>query len=122
MRCGLPPLVSLHLLDGSSRCWLEGDEPLLLSGVGGLHGRRRRVLDVLLLLRRATREARRGREKGSLSRRKRRSLDCKKKKKSEFVAIKPLVGSFSLVGSAHALCFILRVMGTAPDQRGIVRY
>lgn len=45
-------LACLHLLDGSSGGWLEGDEPLLLSGVGGLQSRRRGVLDVLLLLRR----------------------------------------------------------------------
>lgn len=52
----------LHLLDRSSGCRLEGDETLLLrrrllllllGGVGGLHGRRRGVLDVLLLLLRA---------------------------------------------------------------------
>ena len=47
----------LHLLDRSSWCRLEGDKPLLLSGVGRLHGGRRGVLDVLLLL--GAREARR---------------------------------------------------------------
>lgn len=40
----------VHLLDRSPRCRLEGNEPLLLSGVRGLHGRCWGVLNVLLLL------------------------------------------------------------------------
>lgn len=50
-------LLLLHLLGRSSGRRLEGDEPLLLSGVGRLHGGRRGVLDVLLLV--GAREARR---------------------------------------------------------------